>query len=199
VLIFLLLLVTDLHLFVPRYLSSALPGQALLFGGLIASFRSATVRRAVLVALAAVVILSQGRLSAPSHGQEDWRQVMRFLKRDASNSPVVLVGGFVEATDFAALRDPKLRDVLFAPEMIYGEPKQSIRVPITINQRDLEELDQVGKRLRESKEFFLVTENPDRSHEMWIRGQLGAPCQAEPVPGAFGTIVVTRFVCAWSK
>ena len=127
--LFLLPVATDLRLFVDRYYSSALPGQALLLGGLISSIRVRGVRNALLLILGAASILVQGRISVNSHGREDWRAAMQFVKHEAQAAPVLLVSPFAEGTDFKALRDPKIHDILFSPELVYGEPATSVRLP----------------------------------------------------------------------
>jgi len=193
--LFLLAVSTDLRLYVPKYYSSALPGQALLVGGLLSSVRRGAVRKALIVVLAGVAILTYGRSATTSHGGEDWRGAMEFLKKEAGSAPVLLVSGFVEASDFAKLRDPELRDVLFAPELFYGEPEISIRLPNLFNGRGNEDLDNIAKQLQGESRFFLLTENPDRSYEMWLLGRLGSGCRSETAGRGFGYIWISRFTC----
>jgi hypothetical protein len=102
----------------------------------------------------------------------------------------------VEASDFPALRDPKLHDVLFAPEGMYGEPERSIRLPNLFNGRGNKDLDDIARRLQSESRFFLFTENPDRSYEMWLLGRLGSGCRSETTGQRFGYIWITRFTCA---
>jgi len=193
--LFLLLVFTDMRLFVPRYCSSSLPGQALLLGGLISSMRSNSARKIALVALGLTAVVTQGRMTNPTHGDEDWRSAMRTVREEAGTRwAVVLVGGFVEASSFKALDDPKLKDILFAPELMYGEPARSIRVPNDIAQSDLGKLEAIANRLKQEEKFLIVAESPLYYH--WFRGALGARCQAEQVAPGFASLVVTRFVCA---
>jgi mannosyltransferase len=193
--LFLLAVSTDLRLYVPKYYSSALPGQALLIGGLLSSIRRSAVRKALIVAVGAVAILTSGRLAAGSHGNEDWRGGMEFVRKEAGSAPVLLVSGFVEASDFAALRDPKLRDVLFAPELFYGEPERSIRLPNLFSGRGNKDLDNIAAQLQSEPRFFLLTENPDRSYEMWLLGRLRPGCRTETTGPRFGYLWITRFTC----
>jgi mannosyltransferase len=194
-LLFLLAVSTDLRLYVPKYYSSALPGQALLVGGLLSSIRRRAVRKALIVAVGAVSILTSGRLTFKSHGNEDWRGAMDFVRKEAGSASVLLVSGFVEASDFGALRDPKLRDVLFAPESMYGGPESSIRLPNLFNGRGNKGMDNIARQLQSESRFFLLTENPDRSYEMWLLGRLGSRCRSETAGQRFGYIWITRFTC----
>jgi hypothetical protein len=194
--LFLLPVYTDLRLFFDRYYSSALPGQALLIGGLLSSIRPRAARKALLVALGAGSILAQGRLTANSHGREDWRAAMHFARQEAGyNAPVLVVSGFVEAADFASLRDPKLRDILSAPELVYGEPARAIRLPSAFNGRDNADMENIARQLENEPRFFLLTGNPDRRYEMWLGGRLGLRCRSEQVERNFGYVWLTRFSC----
>jgi len=193
--LFLLAASTDLRLYVPKYYSSALPGQALLLGGLLSSVQRSAVRKALIVVVAAVSILTYGKLRVTSHGNEDWRAAMEFVGKEAGGAPVLLVSGFVEASDFAALRDPKLRDVLFAPELMYGVPENGIRLPNFFNGIANRDMERIGRQLATESRFFLVTENPDRSYEMWLLGRLGSQCRSQTTGSRFGYLWVVRFTC----
>ena len=134
-----------------------------------------------------------------SHGNENWPVVMQRVRQEAGEeSPVLLVGGFIESKSFAVIHDPKLREVLFAPELKYGEPKRAIHIPISMSREDMGEFERIADQLRGEKKFFLVTENFDRSYEMWLLGKLGSNWRAEEVSGPFGGVLVLRFVRAGS-
>lgn len=196
---FLLAIFSDVRLFVPRYYSSALPGQALLAGGLLSGICSGTARKALLATLALTSVLAQGRLAVRSHGNEDWRAAMEFVKKEAGPvSPVLLVSGFVEASDFKILEDPRFREVFFAPELVYGGPARSIRLPHAFSGSDSEDLETVVRQLRNEPRFFLLTENPDQSYAMWLAGKLGPRCQLGQ-QAAFGYLWLTRFACETQK
>jgi len=197
--LFLLPAFTDLRLFVDRYYSSALPGQALLAGGLLSSIRPRVVRKALLLALGAATILAQGRLTAVSHGNEDWRAAGNFIKKEAaSRVPVLVVSGFVEADDFAKLRNPKLREILFAPQVVYGESERIIRLPNAFDGRGGADLDNIAAQLENEPRFFLLTAKPNRNYEMWLQGRLGSRCRSGSLrveERNFGYIRLTQFAC----
>jgi hypothetical protein len=172
-----------------------MPAQALLLGGLVSSIGSVRARKILLVAIVLTAAFTQGEMSFASHGNENWRAIMQTVGREAGDRyPVVLVGGFVESTTFAVMRDPKLREVQFAPELKYGEPKRAIHIPISMSRADMGEFDKIVDQLRVEKKFFLVTENFDRSYEMWLLGKLGANWRTEEVSGPFGAVLVLRFL-----
>ena len=193
--LFLLAVSTDLRLYVPKYYSSALPGQALLLGGLLSSLQRSAVRKALIVVVAAVSILTYGKFKVTSHGNEDWRTAMDFVGKEAGGAPVLLVSGFVEASGFAALRDPKLRDVLFAPELKYGAPANGVRLPNFFNGAGNPNLEIIARQLETEPRFSCVTENPDRSYEMWLLGRLGSRCRSQTTGSRFGYLWVVRFTC----
>jgi hypothetical protein len=185
----------DFHLFVDRYYSSALPGQALLLGGLISSIRPGFARKALLVLLVVGTILVQGKFSVRSHGGEDWRAAMAFVNHQAeTGAPVLFQSGFVEASDFAALRDPKLRDVLFAPQLVYGGPAQSIRLPHASVRTSTPDMERIFRQVEHAPRFFLLQADYDRSFEMWLLGKLGPACASE-LAETFGEVYLTRFTC----
>jgi len=189
---------TDLRLYVDRYFSSALPGQALLAGGLLSSIRPRAVRKALVLVLGAVSILAQGRLTQNSHGNEDWRAAMASARKEAGSAPVLMVSGFIEAVDFAALRNPKLSDILFAPEVFYGEPEKSIRLPNSFNGNGGAELETIAKQLEPESRFFVLTGKLNRNYEMWLAGRLSSRCRLGSEPGderSFGYIRLERFTC----
>lgn len=193
--LFLLAVSTDLRLYVDRYYSSALPGQALLAGMLLSSIQRSTVRKALIVAVGAVSILTYGRSAVSSHGNDDWRGAMEFVGKEAGSAPVLLVSPFAEATDFKSLRDPNLREILFAPALFYGEPVRSIRLPHLFTDRETAELEKLAEPLKSERRFYLVNDKPDRGYEMWLLGMLGSRCRSETTGPRFGYVWVDRFTC----
>jgi 4-amino-4-deoxy-L-arabinose transferase-like glycosyltransferase len=190
----LLPLFADLRMFVARYYSSSLPGQALLVGGLFASIRSWNVRRALVLTIGVSSVIAQGRIRTVSHGKEDWKNAMQFVRSEAGTAPVLLVSGFAEASDFASLKDPKLHDILFAPELIYGEPPISVRLPNRLADREDDDMKRVAGQIENEPRFYLLMRNPDRSYEMWLKKRLDR-CESAHVGGDFGNLSVTRFTC----
>jgi 4-amino-4-deoxy-L-arabinose transferase-like glycosyltransferase len=194
--LFLLSVSTDLRLFIARYYSSSLPGQALLLGGLLSSIQRRAARKALIVAVGAVSILVQGRPTVKSHGQEDWKAAMALVRQEAGPAPVLLVSSFIEAADFKSLRNPKTRDILFAPELLYGEPVRSIRLPYTFAASETANLENVAEQLRNERRFYLLNNKLDRSYEFWLLGRFGSRCSAETTGPRFEYVKITRFTCA---
>jgi hypothetical protein len=193
--LFLLPVASDLRLFVDRYYSSALPGQALLVGGLLSSIQLPRVRKALILVLGAAAILTQGRFTANSHGNEDWRAAMGFIGNETVSAPVLLVSSFAEATDFRSLRDPKLHDVLFAPELLYGEPARSIQLPHSFPVNETKELERSTEQLDNQRRFYLLNNTPDLSYQLWLMGRFGSRCNAETTGQNFGNVWLVRFTC----
>jgi mannosyltransferase len=196
--LFLLAFFTDIRLFVPKYYCAALPGQALLVGRLLSSIDRRAVRNALCIAVAGIALLTSGKLAGKTHGNEDWRDALSFVRGEASSAPVLVVSGFVEASDFKVITDPGMRDVLFAPESLYGVPARSVRLPNAFSGASNPDMERIARELRPEKRFFLVTENPDRSYEMWLLGAMqadGARCKSQTTGNRFGYLWVTRFEC----
>jgi hypothetical protein len=193
--LFLLAVSTDMRLYVGRYYSSALPGQALLAGCLLSFIQPSAVRKALIVAVAAWSILAYGRLTVSSHDNDDWRDAMAFVNKEAGSTPVLLVSPFAEAADFKSLADPTLREILFAPEVLYGQPVRSIRLPHAFADGETTELEKLAERLKGERRFYVVNDTPDPSYEMWLLGRLGSGCRAESTGSRFGYVSVGRFTC----
>jgi len=191
--LYLLGIFTDLRLFVMRYCSSALPGQALLAGALLGSISSSAVRRTLIVLTAVIAVLAQGRLVVPSHNDDDWRDAMAFVRSQAGSSPVLLVSPFAEATDFKALDRADLRDVLFAPVLEYGAPRNSIRLPHLFPFREIPALESATAPLAHARAFYLVNDKPDTNYLTWLTGRLG--CRSEITGSRFGYVWIAHFTC----
>jgi hypothetical protein len=142
-----------------------------------------------------VSILTSGRLTVNSHGNENWRAAMEFVKKEAGSAPVLVVSGFVEASDFAVLRDPKLREILFAPELPYGAPVRSIRLPHVFAGRETTELEKLPEQLKSERRFYLVNNKPDHSYELWLLGRFGSRCKSETTGQRFGYVWIVSFTC----
>jgi hypothetical protein len=193
--LFLLPMFADLRLFVDRYYSSALAGQALLVGALLSSIRLPIVRKTLLIVLGAVSIFAQGRLTVNSHGNEDWRGAMAFVKNQAGSSPVLVVSPFAEGADFEATQNPDTRDILFSPLLQYGEPARMIRLPHVFVADETAALENLADQLKSQPHFYFLNDKPDHSYEHWLLGRLGSRCKSEPVAQSFGYIWLDRFTC----
>jgi hypothetical protein len=67
-------------------------------------------------------------------------------------------------------------------------------LPNRFDGRDDAGMENVVSHIQNEPRFYLLTENPDRSYEMWLRGRL-RNCDSAPAGGNFGSISVTRFSC----
>ena len=186
---------TDLHLYVDRYYSSALPGQALLAGALLASIDRDSVRKGLIVVIMMVAILTQSRLRVSSHGNDDWRDAMAFVRQEADDAPVLLVSPFAEGADFAAINSTDLREILFAPQIEYGYPAHAIRLPHVFPINEILQLERSTESLAHEPRFYLVNDKPDWNYEMWLRGRLGSRCSTETTGNRFGYVWIARFTC----
>lgn len=127
---------------------------------------------------------------------------MALLRQEAGSAPVLLVSGFVEAADFKALDDfgkrPFFASDFFSPELLYGMPRRSIRLPNSIYSAERNRLEDIVRGLRDERRFYLVTENPDGTCQMWLLGAMsavGRSCKALSTGSRFGTLGALRFDC----
>jgi len=186
---------TDVHVFVERYCSSAFPGQAMVAGALLASIRPAVIRNALIVTVAAITLMTQSKMAFPNHGNDDWRDGLAFLKQEAGNAPVLLVSPFTEGVGFDTLHDPKLREILFAPEVRYGEPPRSIRVPHIFPAGEIPALEKATEGIHGERRLYLIDDRPDWSYEQWLLKQHRTHCETETTGSTFGYVKIARLTC----
>jgi len=107
---------TDTKLFVTRYYLSCTPAVALLAGYAITRSSAQRFATALLAASLGIGIWQLG----PIHGNQDWRGAIAALNAEATGADTILAAtGFVEGTS-REIENPRLREVLFAPEAAYG-------------------------------------------------------------------------------
>ncbi len=186
---------TDVHLFVERYCSSSVPGQAMLAGALLASIRPAVIRNALIVAVAAITLTTQSRMAFPNHGSDDWRDGLAFLQGEAGDAPVLVVSPFTEGVGFRALHDPTLREILFAPEVRYGEPRRSIRVPHIFPADEIPALEKATEGIHGERRLYLIDDRPDWSYETWLLAKHHTHCETETTGSSFGYVKIARLTC----
>lgn len=158
-------------LFVPRYYLAAAPGLALLAGAAIGALAPAPARLAVLTAVALTAALTYASFRQP----HDWRSAMAKVRELTAGSrvPVLVCSGFIEARDPENLNDPKLRDVLFAPLLMYpaaGEVHYLPPLLTTGTARLLRDL--AHDRLAYVDKFVLVSTFAGPEFEAWLLGAI---------------------------
>jgi len=191
-LLFAISVLSPTKLFVSRYYISSIPGLCLVAGWLVSSAVASHGRSVVAALLAGFSILSSGMLN---HGPEDWSGAMRKIHSEAgsANMPVLAVSGFVEATDLKALDDPRLRDVLFAPQAMYPPSGPLIRLPYRIDADSEKYMERVLSGIRHERRFVLLVPHESLMFEPWIRGKLAPGGFRSERLGNFGLLGVYLF------
>jgi 4-amino-4-deoxy-L-arabinose transferase-like glycosyltransferase len=190
-LLFAISVLSPAKLFVPRYYISGIPGLCMLAGWMVRSVAAERGQRIVATVLAVMAILNFGSLN---HGPEDWSGAMRKIRsEDSGNMPVLVASGFVEATDPKALEDPRLREVLFAPQEMYPPGGNLIRLPYRLDAESAEFIERVLPALEHRKRFVLVVRFEGLTFEPWLRGRLAAQGFRSESLGNFGSVGVFRF------
>jgi 4-amino-4-deoxy-L-arabinose transferase-like glycosyltransferase len=179
-------------LFVPRYYISCIPGQCLLAGWLARSLVGGPGQRIVATVM---VVSSVFCFGSTYHGDEDWSGAMRRIRSESSgNLPVLVASAFVEATDPKALEDPRLRDVLFAPQQMYPLRGKLIRLPYRLDEESAKYVERVLPALEKEDRFVLVVDRfRGLPFEPWLRGRLAAQGFQSESLGDFRSVAVFRF------
>src|SRR5262245_37283343 len=127
---------------------------------------------------------------------ENWAAPMRTVRSVAGGSdmPVLVASGFVEASDPAALEDPKLREVLFAPLTMYPPGGRVIRLPFRLDKSSIPYLERVlAKDLEGQTRFLFVGRLYGLTFEPWLRTRLAERgFRSEQIAG-FGNIGIYLF------
>ena len=191
-LLFAISVLSPSRLFVPRYYISCIPGQCLLAGWLARSLASGPGQRIVATVLVVSSIFCFG---TAYHGDEDWSGAMRRIRSESSgNLPVLVASGFVEATDPKALEDPRLRDVLFAPQQMYPLGGKLIPLPYRLDEESAKYVERLLPALeREDRFVLLVHRFQGLSFQPWLRGRLAPQGFKSESLGDFGSVAVFRF------
>jgi 4-amino-4-deoxy-L-arabinose transferase-like glycosyltransferase len=185
-------LFTDIKLFVPRYCLSMAPGLALLAGCAMRSFAPDRARRIMACSLALGAVASFAVFTRFHHSDQDWRGAMRAVRSAAGGTdmPVLVVSSFVEASRPAQLDDPKLKDILFAPLVIYPPAGRVVRLPSGL---DEEYLEQVVDTVLRNQTSFLMVDYSDSPVALWLRGRLRPRAPTVQHLGNFGVVDVRLF------
>ena len=191
-LLFAISVLSPSKLFVPRYYISCIPGQCLLAGWLARSLAGGPGQRIVATVLVVSSIFSFG---SAYHSDEDWSGAMRRIDSESSaDLPVLVASGFVEATDPKALEDPKLRDVLFAPQQMYPLRGKLIRLPYRLDEESAKYVERLLPALEQEDRFVLeVHRSQGLPFELWLRGRLAPEGFRSESLGDFGSVAVFRF------
>jgi hypothetical protein len=107
--------------------------------------------------------------------------------------PVLIASSFVEASDPKALDDPKLRDVLFAPQQMYPPGGRLIRLPYRLDAPSQRYLEQIIPTVENERRFVLVCRYEGMLFQPWISGRLSPRGFRPEVLGNFGSIGVFLF------
>jgi 4-amino-4-deoxy-L-arabinose transferase-like glycosyltransferase len=178
---------TPVKLFVPRYFLPCVPGLALVAGWLVCSAVTSAGRRVVATFVAVAAIFSFGTLV---HGHEDWAGAARRVRSLAGsgNLPVLAASGFVEASDPKALDDPRLREVLFAPQVMYPPPGRLIRLPYAPGPAAEAYVERLLPEVEQQKRFVLLVRFAGLPWEPWLRGRLASYGFRSETLGDFGSL-----------
>jgi len=117
---------TGVSVFVPRYMSVALPGAALAITAAVAVFVPAEKWRPVTLALAAGVLIFMGSWNRvwPAHHNSDWRAAARALREMPlpAGLPVLCPSPFIEARPPVWRPDYPIDSFLYSNLLVYPVP-----------------------------------------------------------------------------
>jgi len=170
-------------------LSTAIP-QALLYGGMI---RAVAPTKARALVAAAMVVLSVGAffVSAKSFHGEGWKDAIAAVRAEIgeSNIPLVMSSPYVEAQTSENLNDPRIKDVLFAPAIVYPAAERLIRLPYRYDEASLKTV--ADTDLAAESGFVLLTSNTGIAE--WFEQRFSSRNVRGTLVGVFRGLGVYRF------
>jgi hypothetical protein len=191
-------LTTPTKLFAERYYLTSAPAVALLAGAALRSIEPAHSRRLVAASVAICAILQLGVNERFLRGTVDWRGAARILREQIGTTatPVLAVPGFNEAGTVAAVTDPRLTEVLFAPYFRYAVPGRLIPLPNAMNSETELYLERVVlPQIQSVPRFVLLGLGKSIIFETWLRSRCRAMGFKDRNIGSdeFGSITVFLF------
>ena len=115
-------------MFVPRYMMSAIPAQALLIAWLVRGIQPASGRSAVLAGYLVILLLARGLKVA--HTNEDWRGAAAAVSAANGSRPVLLSGTYTESRNLDWVRDPRHAAYMGAPLQYYPPGGRTSVLPL---------------------------------------------------------------------
>jgi hypothetical protein len=174
-LIVILGLFTDIHLYAGRYYLVNAPGVALLLGMAVRSLAAAPLRRYIPIVIAAGAIISLGFQERFMRGLFDYRGAFAAIQKEVkdADSPVIFVSGFVESGNFANVLDPLLSRALMAPALRYYPFGHLIVVPSLLSQEAENYLEQIFRtQIQQKKQFVVCGLFGAEFYRVWLSGRL---------------------------
>ena len=135
VLLFTLSWAIGTSVFVPRYMMSVIPAQALLIAWLLRGIQPVSGRSAVLAGYLVILLLARGLNVA--HTNEDWRGSTAAVRAANGSRPVLLSGTYTESRNLAWVRDPRHAAYMAAPLQYYPAGGPTSVLPLFVG-RDAE-------------------------------------------------------------
>ena len=185
--------------FVPRYLSVALPGAALAMAGAVAVFLPVATWRPVSLALGAGVLIFMGSWTRlwPMHHNSDWRAAARTLRAMPlpAGVPVICPSPFIEARPPVWRPDYPTHSFLYSHLLVYRVP--GTVYPFPFERSPEAELD--AQRLWQSTlapapAFVLYGIGPaPLEWRDWFRARAQTAGWRESVLGPFGDVWIVKF------
>jgi hypothetical protein len=191
-------LTTPTKLFVERYYLTSAPAVALLAGAVLRSIQPARSRRLVAASVTICAILQLGVNERFFRGTVNWRGAARILRQQigSDQTPVLAVPGYNEAATVAAVTNPRLTEILFAPYFRYPIPGRLIPLPNAMNAETELYLERVVlPQIQSEPRFVLLGLGKSVFFETWLRARCRVMGFKDRTIGSgeFGSIYVFLF------
>lgn len=196
VLAFLSSVTIDLHIFVPRYIISCTLGTAVVGAWAIRSVEDWAARRTISVTIA-LVLAGLNIYAHQIHGGQDWRGAMAYVNKKLERRaevPVAFVTQFIESNHPTYLHDPRFRDILLAPAVVYPIRTHPILLPVGMTPSALGILSsEVVKETKEKRSLLVICSVTCQIYVEKITGLLHTSGIGVVAERHFGLVQVVEF------
>lgn len=188
--------ISPTRIFVPRYFLCYAPGLAMCLGLILASFRPALARTAILAVLALLAARSIGPPFSFHHTENygDWGDTAAFVNRYLAQHrvPVFVRSQFPESDYFPLT--PVDDNGLFSQLAYYPIDADVIPIPVTFTDRQASFLSNTLRNLPPATHRLLLVAMPQPAladaFVEYIRGRLGSACQVRTLARFDGVSVI---------
>ncbi len=194
----LLSLFTDIRLFAPRYFLANAPGIALAAGLAFSAIAPFGIGRLIAGCVVLAAILNLGVGEHFQRGLHDFRGAVQMVRDFGTtpDTPVLVVGSFIESQSIENLRNPEMFDVMFSAESRYRMPGHLIGLPIILSDEAQAYLEEIySTTLKNSPRFVFFGPLSAEFYRTWLMGrskEAGFVIRSQAASGGLGVVLFER-------
>ena len=187
--------VTSAHLLIPRYLSVAAPGSAMLWALLTSRIDSKWLRQIFCVGLVAVTVFELYESPKPRQHELSFKPMHAFVNSIVTKDelPVLVCSAFIESNYEPMPTDRAAENPLMSQVDYYPLHAPIVMLPMTLNDKTVRVTSQAMLNAAQRRQRFLVIAAPDSYKTLEWLASYTRSAFAPQIVGTFNDIVVAEF------